>query len=212
MSRPRILTPAVAVVAAGLMLSGCSDGGSGKAAATGGRSGASATGPGTATATGGGTAPTPAKPDGAASTGAGAASGGGCRTADLGFAIVPTSRAKNPAIQYALTITLTNKSAKSCALTGYPGVDLVGPLTWSLPRQTAERPHRVTVRPGATTTFNIYYLPYTQGSGEEFRPTRIVVTPPGETHSHTLRWPVGSILLQDGATHPGTYVSPVGAK
>ncbi|WP_344073760.1 DUF4232 domain-containing protein [Streptomyces crystallinus] len=209
MSRPRILPPAVAVVAAALMLSGCGDGGSGKTAATGAAPSASASGAG---GTSGGTAPSPSKPAATGSAGASAASDGRCRTAGLGFAIVPASRAKNPNLQYALTVTLTNKGATTCVLNGYPGVDLVGPLTWSLVRQTAERPHRVTVRPGATTTFTIYYLPYTQGSGNEFRPTRMVVTPPGETHSHTLRWPVGSILLQDGATHPGTYVSPVGAK
>ncbi|MEU4350251.1 DUF4232 domain-containing protein [Streptomyces sp. NPDC023838] len=205
MSRPRFRWSAVAVVAAGLTLSGCGGDHSGEAAATGGVPSASASG---AVSDGGGSsAPTPT-PSGSG----GAASGARCRTADLGFAIVPTSRAKNPNIQYALTITLTNKSAKSCVLNGYPGVDLAGPLTWSLVRQTAVQPHRVTVRPGATTTFNIFYLPYVQGSGDEFKPTRIVVTPPGETHSHTLPWPVGSILLQDGATHPGTYVSPVGAK
>ncbi|WP_406340850.1 DUF4232 domain-containing protein [Streptomyces sp. NBC_00648] len=204
MSRSRFRWSAVAVVAAGLTLSGCGGDRSGEAAATSGVPSASATG---AVPDGGGssTGPTP-------SGSGGAASGGRCRTADLGFAIVPTSRAKNPNIQYALTITLTNKGAKSCVMTGYPGVDLAGPLTWSLARQTAVKPHRVTVRPGATTTFNIFYLPYAQGSGDEFKPTRIVVTPPGETHSHTLPWPVGSILLQDAATHPGTYVSPVGAK
>ncbi|WP_329403432.1 DUF4232 domain-containing protein [Streptomyces melanogenes] len=203
MSRPRFRWSAVAVVAAGLTLGGCGGDHSGEASATSSVPRASASG---ATSDGGGSpAPTP--------SGSGAAaSGGRCRTADLGFAIVPTSRAKNPNIQYALTITLTNKGATSCVMTGYPGVDLAGPLTWSLARQTAVQPHRVTVRPGATTTFNIFYLPYVQGSGDEFKPTRIVVTPPGETHSHTLPWPVGSILLQDAATHPGTYVSPVGAK
>ncbi|MFD9794294.1 DUF4232 domain-containing protein [Streptomyces sp. NPDC059070] len=215
MSRPRLPLrwPVVVAAATGLLLTGCSDDGSGKAAPTG-QATASATGGG-GTAGGGSSAPEPpdtATGGTAAATGAGTASGGRCRTADLGFATVPTSRAKNPNIQYALTVTLTNRAAASCVLDGYPGVDLVGPLTWSLVRQTAVQPHKVILRPKATTTFNIFYLPYVQGSGQEFRPTRIVVTPPGETHSHTLRWPVGSILLQDAATHPGTYVSPVGAK
>ncbi|PKV89431.1 DUF4232 domain-containing protein [Streptomyces sp. TLI_146] len=204
MPRPRFRWSAVAVVAAGLTLGGCG-GDHSEAAATSSAPSASASG---SVVDGSGSpspSPTPSGPGAAAS-------GGRCRTADLGFAIVPTSRAKNPNLQYALTVTLTNKGAKSCVMTGYPGVDLVGPLTWSLARQTAVQPHRVTVRPGATTTFNIFYLPYVQGSGDEFKPTRIVVTPPGETHSHTLPWPVGSILLQDAATHPGTYVSPVGAK
>ena len=68
------------------------------------------------------------------------------------------------------------------------------------------------MRPNATTTFNLFYLPFTKGSGQEFKPKSIVVTPPDETHSHTLSWTFSSVLLQDGATHPGTYISPVGSK
>jgi hypothetical protein len=38
-----------------------------------------------------------------------------------------------------------------------------------------------------------------------------VVTPPNETTSVSLAWPWSPVLLQDGATHPGTYVGPIGS-
>ncbi|MFK0180887.1 DUF4232 domain-containing protein [Streptomyces xanthochromogenes] len=155
--------------------------------------------------TGGGT-------DAGTGTGAGA-DGTRCRTSQLAFAVAPGSGAQSKGEQGAITVTLTNRGVKSCVMKGYPGVDLVGgPTRWSLPRQTSESPSTVTVRPGATTTFTVFYLPFDKGDGQEFRPKSIVVTPPNETHPHTLPWTYSSVLLQDGATHPGTYVGPVGSK
>ncbi|WP_328311347.1 DUF4232 domain-containing protein [Streptomyces sp. NBC_00442] len=153
-----------------------------------------------------------------AGTGTGTGTGTGpdgdrCRTSGLAFAVAPGSGAQSKGSQGAVTITLTNKGTKSCVLKGYPGVDLVGGTTrWSLTRQTSQSPATVTVRPGATTTFTIFYLPFDQGDGQEFQPKSIVITPPDETHAHTLPWTFSPVLLQDGATHPGTYVSPVGSK
>ncbi|MFE9123688.1 DUF4232 domain-containing protein [Streptomyces sp. NPDC007172] len=207
-------------------------GGSGKVAtdtpsSTAGATDGSGTGTATATVTGspgvdGGRSMAPSGGSTGSGTNAGPGTGTGtgtgadtahCQTAQLTFAVAPGSGARSKGSQGAVTITLTNKGAKSCAMKGYPGVDLVGgPTRWSLPRQTSESPSTVTVRPGATTTFVIFYLPFDQGDGQEFRPKSIVITPPNETHSHTLPWTYSSVLLQDGATHPGTYVGPVGSK
>ncbi len=205
-------------------------GGSGKVAtdtpsSTAGATDGSGTGTATATVTGspgvdGGRSMAPSGGSTGSGTNAGPGTGTGtgadtahCRTAQLTFAVAPGSGARSKGSQGAVTITLTNKGAKSCAMKGYPGVDLVGgPTRWSLPRQTSESSSTVTVRPGATTTFVIFYLPFDQGDGQEFRPKSIVITPPNETHSHTLPWTYSSVLLQDGATHPGTYVGPVGSK
>ncbi|MFD7167114.1 DUF4232 domain-containing protein [Streptomyces violascens] len=211
---------AIAVIAAGLTLTACGsdNGGSGKVATdTPSTTAPNSTGTGSSSpgADGGRTmAPSGGSVGGGTNAGTGTGTGGDhCLTSQLAFAVAPGSGAQSQGSQGAVTITLTNKGAKSCAMKGYPGVDLVGGATkWSLTRGTAETPKTVTVRPNATTTFTIFYLPFSKGDGQEFKPKSIVITPPNETHSHTLPWDFSSVLLQDGATHPGTYISPVGSK
>ncbi|MFE3183912.1 DUF4232 domain-containing protein [Streptomyces violascens] len=211
---------AIAVIAAGLTLTACGsdNGGSGKVATdTPSTTAPNSTGTGSSSpgADGGRTmAPSGGSVGGGTNAGTGTGTGGDhCLTSQLAFAVAPGSGAQSQGSQGAVTITLTNKGAKPCAMKGYPGVDLVGGATkWSLTRGTAETPKTVTVRPNATTTFNIFYLPFSKGDGQEFKPKSIVITPPNETHSHTLPWDFSSVLLQDGATHPGTYISPVGSK
>ncbi|MFH8346674.1 DUF4232 domain-containing protein, partial [Streptomyces sp. NPDC018045] len=38
----------------------------------------------------------------------------------------------------------------------------------------------------------------------------VAVTPPNETTSLTLKWPWGPLVDQMGATHPATFVNPIG--
>lgn len=226
---PPRTSPLTAIVslAAGLTLTltacGGNGGGSDSPSGTTGAPDSSGTGTATATVTGspgadGGRSMAPSGGSTGGGTNAGPGTGTGadgtrCRTAQLAFAVAPGSGAQSKGAQGAVTVTLTNKGAKSCVMKGYPGVDLVGgPTRWSLTRQTSESRSTVTVRPGATTTFVIFYLPFDKGDGQEFRPKSIVITPPDETHSHSLPWTYSSVLLQDGATRPGTYVGPVGSK
>lgn len=143
-----------------------------------------------------------------------AASAARCHTADLSFSVAPGSGAQSVGSQGPVIIDMTNNGPSSCTMNGYPGVDLVAGdgQTWSLVRQTSVAPHAVTVRPGASTSFVITYLPYTPGSGQAFDVKTIVITPPNETTSVRIPWEFQPVLLQDGATHPGTYVGPVGAE
>ena len=50
------------------------------------------------------------------------------------------------------------------------------------------------------------------GSGRQLDVKTIVITPPNETHSTDVPWEFQPVLLQDGATHPATYVGPVGGR
>ncbi|MEV8589234.1 DUF4232 domain-containing protein [Streptomyces sp. NPDC051180] len=235
MSRRRLRTSALSAAAlvCGLVLTGCS-GGTTSGSASGGSTPATTSAPAPSasdaaggpssdgssstggTATGGssgtgGTGGSDGTASGGTATGSGApAAAGPCRTAGLGFAIAPGSGAQAVGEQGAVVVELTNKSDAPCTLKGFPGVDLVGDTTWSLPRQTSQTPRPVTLKPGTTTTFTVTYQSYEEGSGVELTPKRLVVTPPGETRSTTLTWDFSSVLLQDGATHPGTYVGPVG--
>ncbi|MBK3580695.1 DUF4232 domain-containing protein [Streptomyces sp. MBT65] len=152
------------------------------------------------------------------STGGGTATGGStgtgtgrCHTAGLGFSFGSgDGKVSSSDDQQHLAVVLKNKTSAACTIQGFPGVDLKSSGgSWSLTRSGAT-PKKVTLAAGSSATFTISFLPWTQGSGTEFKATSVVVTPPNETTSATLTWPGGSVLLQDGATHPGTYTGPVG--
>ena len=223
--------PAAVVLAAGLCLTACSGNGgtsasaspsaSGSAAADGGTGGVmSSPGPssanptatsgaaGTGGSTGGSTGGT------GGSTGGGTAAGGTaatCRTSDLAFSWVSGGQAAagGGADQKAAVVGLRNTSGHACAMRGYPGADLVNSGTqWSLVRQSAQV-RTVTLAPGASARFTITYLPEAGSDSGAFRATTVVITPPNQRSSFDLPWKWGAVQLQDGATHPGTYVGPV---
>lgn len=134
-----------------------------------------------------------------------------CHTAGLGFSFGSgDGKVSSSDDQQQLAVVFKNKTSAACTIQGFPGVDLKSSSgSWSLTRSSAT-PKKVTLAAGSSTTFTITFLPWTQGSGTEFKATSVVITPPNETTSTTLTWPGGSLLLQDGATHPGTYTGPVG--
>jgi len=205
--------PAVALVvlAAGLSLTAC-DGGGGTGASGGTPSSGSTDTPrpgATATAT----ATTTASEQGAASNGtpttvtstaptANTKAAAACRTAQLSFAGARGASAGE------LVVTLTNTGATACTMHGFPGVDLKGPDgTISAARSKVTAPD-VTLRSGQATRFTLHCPPNTTGgSGVTF--TTLVVTPPDETHAHTLDLAV-NLPAGDGST-PAVVVDPVGA-
>ncbi|MDL5155861.1 DUF4232 domain-containing protein [Actinomycetospora termitidis] len=109
------------------------------------------------------------------------------------------------------TVTWTNVTSSTCSMNGYGGVDLQGPPdptfgpTYSLPRQTSVQPRAVRLAPGEKAHTVVTWSP------GDWTPTKLLITPPDETHSAVLDWPGGGVSRQDGATHPGTYLGPVEA-
>jgi len=186
--------------AAGLAIAGCSSSGSASSASA----GSTVTTTATATPTQASTpasAPAPVQAAGAASN---------CQVANLRLALGAKSGSSSQMTQ---AVDLTNKGSAACTMNGFPGVDLVGAAngkqdySWSLQRQSASY-SRVTVAPGGTAHFNLIYLPNIAGDGTDFKVTTLVITPPN-TFSHAgLAW-LQAVLLQEGATHPGTFISPV---
>jgi hypothetical protein len=180
-----------------------------------------ATTSGGGTSGGAGTAPTAASNGSAGNTGinggatgAGAAAGGSapaCQAAQLGYSWAGTKADPSGGSgQMQATVALTNKSGHACSMYGFPGVDLVNSgKQWSLMRDNAT-PHRVTVAGGASAHFTITYLASESGDSAPFKPTTVVITAPNQRSSYDLPWRFGSVLLQDGATHPGTFIGPVG--
>ncbi|MEK8170566.1 hypothetical protein NKH77_16065 [Streptomyces sp. M19] len=43
-----------------------------------------------------------------------------------------------------------------------------------------------------------------------YQPAYAEITPPNETSSLRVEWPWGELVDQRGATHPATYVNPIG--
>jgi len=139
-----------------------------------------------------------------------AAKAGICQAASLRYAF-GTKRGTNG--QITQVVKLTSKGSSSCTMKGFPGVDLIGAANgrqdyaWPLVRQSA-RYSTVTLAPGRTAHFNLTYLIGVSGDGVNLAVHKIVITPPGDRSHLVLTWNQ-SVLLQDAATYPGTYVGPV---
>ncbi|WP_406137475.1 DUF4232 domain-containing protein [Streptomyces sp. NBC_01089] len=142
-----------------------------------------------------------------------------CHTIDLGYDWGgPHGGApdmKDATDQQVASIKLTNRGDSTCTLHGFPGVQLVSKTgeTWDL-RRSSDTPSTMTLHPGeSTASINIMLLaiPADSKDTKPFVPSKVLITPPNETTHVTLDWPYGGAILdQSGATHPGTFVSPVG--
>lgn len=212
----RISVLAVGLVAAGLSLTACNnDGTNGASSSSTSSASNSTTSPSTSTGTSQTDAPQPASGQNAASTNSpGAASGNGansstngatgstCQTANLSFT------ASHGMGEGEFLINLKNTGAQTCSMHGFPGVDLKGSNgNVSAARSTVSAPH-VTLKPGQETRFTLHYPPNNSGgSGVTF--TSLVVTPPNETHSHTMALSVNIPVGSNAG--PAITVDPVGA-
>jgi hypothetical protein len=162
------------------------------------------------------------------STPAGGSAGSTCQPGDLtaslgstlGSATAPTDASGgNPALgqgQNDQLVELTNSGSTACTLDGFPGVNLEGAANgsstyqWPLTRSSATY-SSATLQPGGSAHFGIVYLPLGGGtSGQSIKVTTIIVTPPNDYSSKQLPWSK-TLLLQDAATHPGTWITPVQA-
>jgi hypothetical protein len=209
----------ICVIAAGLAAGGCQAGsttasggsptgpsahagaGSTAQAAGAGAAVGASTGAGTSTGTGTGSSPS-----------AGAGSGAGvkvCQAANLSLSLGANST------QAMQVVDMTNRGSSKCRMDGFPGVDLVGAArsqqnyTWPLARSSAKY-SPVTLQPGETAHFTVIYLEHHTDDGTNITVQKMVITPPNASTQTELAWNQ-SVLLQDAATHPGTYITPVAA-
>jgi hypothetical protein len=160
------------------------------------------------TTTAAGAAPTTAGGTPTTAGGGGGSEDTRCTLDDVSAAL---GRTTGEAGQRHTAVVWTNTSPQACTMTGFGGVDLQGPddpmgPTFSL-RRAEEQASTVRLQPGDAAHTTITWLPPQDGS--EWVPTGMLVTPPDETRSASLEWPGGAVLRQDGATRPGTYISPV---
>ena len=153
---------------------------------------------------------------GQAATGGGSGSGvQRCHTSGLKAAFATGGDATpDPDADGATTtsIVLTNKGSSTCKIGGFPGVDLKsgnGSQSWSLRRSSAKH-SSITLEPGDSTDFTINLAMARKDEAHPWMPAFAVVTPPNETAALTLKWPWGPLVDQTGATHPATFVNPIG--
>ncbi|WP_076784701.1 DUF4232 domain-containing protein [Parafrankia discariae] len=133
-----------------------------------------------------------------------------CTAADL-TATLDTAPADDPG-QRQLNVTFANRSTAGCSLYGHPGAQLRSATgdTWDLVRSTLVSPTRIVLAPGERAHATLAYLPTDPGDGTGnpvFAPVTLVLTPPDERDPLSVPWARGPVLRQDGATHPGTYIS-----
>ncbi|MBL1120874.1 DUF4232 domain-containing protein [Streptomyces sp. 110] len=111
------------------------------------------------------------------------------------------------------TIVLMNKGNYSCKLGGFPGVDLTsinGGERWSLAR-SSQKWSSLEVEAGQSTEFTLN-LAFTEEEEGFYQPAWVEITPPDETKALKIEWPweSDSLVDQRSATHPGTFVNPIG--
>lgn len=202
------MSMAVCVCAAGLGVVGCSPNNSSSSAG-----GSATTGSGSTTQAGSGTS-APASSQQAQV----AANLSKCQAANLSFTLAD-NRQLVPG-QRIQVVDMTNKGSSACTMQGFPGVDLIGVALdqpnydWTLVHSSATGV-KVTLRPGATAHFDLVYLPGDLASGDIISVQRLVITTPGDPNVNSdadiqgnLAWSQ-DVVLQDAATHPGTYIMPV---
>jgi hypothetical protein len=199
----RTSTAAVLVLAAGLTLAGCKSTGAQSS------SGGSATAPAAnanSTTQAGGAASTATSSQNAQAAG----SGSTCQAVNLSFAL---GAKRGSASQMTQVVDLTNKGSSACTMDGFPGVDLVGAakgqqnFSWSLQRSSVSY-SQVTLQSGGSAHFDLVYLPSASGGSGDMTADKLVVTPPNSFTQAEVTWNQ-SVLLQDGATHSGTYITPI---
>lgn len=207
-------TTAALVLAGGLALAGCqpnnSSSTSGASTQPGGAPSTGTSANGTSTTAAADSNPTAQSSGGSGGNGSGSGGSATCQPSDLNISLSGQNNVSGQIIQW---IQLSNKTSKPCTMDGFAGVDLVGTADgksgydWPLERDS-EHYSTVTLNPGEAAYFGIYYLPWSSGDGSKIDVTKIKLTPPNTTTTVTLPFSA-TILLQDAATHPGTYLTPI---
>ncbi|MER7225266.1 DUF4232 domain-containing protein [Streptomyces rubradiris] len=224
--RVNTITIAALAVVAGLSLTACSSDGdttsqsaspaaSASASSTGGSgTGAAKEGSGSGgSAQGGATVAAGKKTGGGQGTVAGTGSGkdgkiGKCRTDELEVKAMDNTIDGDPGGTVA--VEFTNGGGRDCVMSGYAGVDLKTSAGSLSAKRTGESASRVVLKDGESVAFGITY-PLNDSGGSGVRITGLVVTPPDETKSVSLRWPGAATLpVTDGSGTP-VKVGPIGS-
>ncbi|MFD4647925.1 DUF4232 domain-containing protein [Streptomyces sp. NPDC058441] len=125
-----------------------------------------------------------------------------CKTEDL--AIDATNAAPDET-SGRIDITMINRGSTTCSATGFAGVDIKDADNTSNPIERGHAQPRVTIlKPGDAAVFNLAYDIDNTGNSLS-SPTNILVTPPNETHTVSLKWPAGAGEIKGAYTDVEVY-------
>ncbi|MFC9530223.1 DUF4232 domain-containing protein [Streptomyces sp. NPDC056975] len=125
-----------------------------------------------------------------------------CKTEDL--AIDATDAAPDET-SGRIDITMINRGSTTCSATGFAGVDIKDADNTSNPIERGHAQPRVTIlKPGDAAVFNLAYDIDNTGNSLS-SPTNILVTPPNETHTVSLKWPAGAGEIKGAYTDVEVY-------
>ncbi|MFE5051896.1 DUF4232 domain-containing protein [Streptomyces sp. NPDC056637] len=125
-----------------------------------------------------------------------------CKTDDL--AIDATDAAPDEE-SGRINITMINRGSTTCSATGFAGVDIKDADHTSSPIERGQAQPRVTIlKPGDAAVFDLAYDIDNTGNSLA-TPTDILVTPPNETHTVSLKWPAGAGAIKGAYTDVQVY-------
>ena len=125
-----------------------------------------------------------------------------CKTQDLA---IDARDAATDEASGRIDITMINRGSTTCSATGFAGVDLKDTDNTSNPIERGDaQPRITTLKPGDAAVFNLAYD--IDNTGDSLtHPTNILVTPPNETHTVSLRWPAGAGEIKGAYTDVQVY-------
>ncbi|MFD9822893.1 DUF4232 domain-containing protein [Streptomyces violascens] len=125
-----------------------------------------------------------------------------CKTQDLA---IDAANAAPDKTSGRINITMINRGSATCSATGFAGVDIKDADYTSNPIERGQaQPRITTLKPGDAAVFDLSYSIDTSGNSLA-HPTNILVTPPNETHTVTLKWPGGAGQIKGAYTDVEVY-------
>lgn len=123
-----------------------------------------------------------------------------CHTSELSASV---GRNNPGAGQENFPIVLTNKSAHTCTLRGYPGAAFVSASGAQLgpdPKRSSGSPATVALKPGQSAWAGLSFSNPEISGAKTATPAALVVTPPDERDSLKVAWTAGEVPVSGNAS------------
>ncbi|OXY88823.1 DUF4232 domain-containing protein [Streptomyces diastatochromogenes] len=123
-----------------------------------------------------------------------------CHTSELRASV---GRNDPGAGQENFPVVLTNKSARTCTLRGYPGAAFVNASGAQLgpdPKRSEGSPVTVTLRPGASAWAGLTFSNPEISGANTATPAALVVTPPDERDPLKVAWTAGAVPVSGNSS------------
>ncbi|MFJ6071903.1 DUF4232 domain-containing protein [Streptomyces sp. NPDC093065] len=129
-----------------------------------------------------------------------------CHTSELRASVGPNHPGAG---QENFAVVFTNSSQHTCTLRGYPGAAFAGSdgkQVGSDPERTSGSPSTITLEPGASAWAGLSFSNPEISGAKTAEPASLLVTPPNERDSLTLRWTGGEVPVSGNASKASVSV------